>query len=132
MTKAEKLETKEAELKAQLHPRVRGVNHKKRLILTAQLLKEMGYPDQDVAFRAATGFHLVGDLKRVPVFEDRPDEEVVHGADPVWLARTARVSRKATIERVQQTVADDTLRSVYETTTDPRRARWPMDGPSAP
>ena len=58
-------------------------------------------------------------MKEVPVFEQRHPDEVVVGADPVWLARTAKASREDLKEQVAQAKVDDTLRDIYQTTTDP-------------
>ena len=99
---------------------MKQANHKKQLVLTTKLLREINYPDLNVAFREATGFPLVGDMEQVEVFEGRPYNEVVKGADPTWLARTARVARANLIEKVKQTPVDDTLRAIYDITTNER------------
>ncbi len=85
-----------------------------------QLLEEIEYPDDDVAFRCDTGFPLVEKMKEVPVFERRPAEEVIRGADTVWLGRFARNAGKTLTQKARETPVDDVLRAVYETTTDPK------------
>ena len=77
----------EREIKEKIPESVRKVNHKKQILLMTQLLKEIEYPDDDVAFRCYTGFPLVGEMPKIPVFEQRPEEDVIEGADKVWLAR---------------------------------------------
>ncbi len=54
----------------------------------------------------------------MPVFEQRPAEEVVLGADKVWLGRMTRPARRNLVEQVKATPVDDTLRSIYKTTMD--------------
>ena len=66
---------------------------KKKIFLMLRTLKRMGYPDADVAHKCLSGFPLVGDLDQTGVFETRPQEELIVGADPSWLARNAKRSR---------------------------------------
>ena len=64
------------------------------------------------------GFRIVGDIESVEVFERRPEEEVVEGADKLWLARMARNARKNSIEQVKATPVDDILKSLWHTATN--------------
>ena len=99
-SRADKLAREEERIKNELQECVRKVNHKKKILLTTELLEKMHYPDTDVAFRCHTGSPLVGEIPKVPVFEQRPEEEVLRGADPVWLGRVAKDARRTLIERV--------------------------------
>ena len=71
-------------------------------------------------------------MKEVPVFERRPAEEVIQGADTVWLGRFARNARKTLIQKVRETPVDDMLRAIYETTTTRRTARSRVGGLRGP
>ena len=57
-------------------------------------------------------------MAEVPIFEQREPDDVLTGADTVWLARTAEASRADLIDQVVNTRTDDVLRNIYKTTTD--------------
>ena len=111
---------------------MRRANDSKQTLLTSELLRNIQYGDMDVIHRMLTGFPLVGTMLEVSVFEQRPLHEVVTGADPVWLARTAEAARADLVNQVANTISDDVLRSIYETTTDKETgevAKGWADGP---
>ena len=89
-TRAEELQQKENQAKAQICKNVRRVNEQKQIILTSELLKNIHYGDMDVTHRMLTGFPLVGTMTEAAVFERRLPRDILAGADTIWLARTQR------------------------------------------
>ena len=79
--RAEELSPQERKAKQQIDQAVRKANHRKQTILTSELLKTIRYGDLDVAHRLLTGFPLVGTMEEISLFEQRPPQEVVAGAD---------------------------------------------------
>ncbi len=126
------LDDREQEIKQKLPEGTRKVNHKKKILLMTEMLKQIQYPDDDVAFRCCTGFPLVGTMKEVPVFEQRPETEVVQGAHTSWLGRIAKNARKTLIDKVKATPVDEILRAVYKTTTDPKEGEVKMGWAEGP
>ena len=54
----------------------------------------------DVVHRMLTGLPLVGTMAEVFIFEQRQPDDVLTGADTVWLARSAEASRVDLINQV--------------------------------
>ena len=128
----EDLAEEELAAKEKLRPEVRKVNSNKNLLLSAELLRGIDYPDMDVIHRCFTGFLLIGAMPEVPIFERRHPDEVILGADPVWIARTAEFARRNLIKQVEDTPVDDVLRDIYKTTTHPEEGEVALgwaDGP---
>ena len=130
--RADKLSSEEEDIKRELKKYVRKANHKKKILLTTELLERMHYPDTGVAFRCYTGFPLVGEMSKVPVFEQRPEEQVLVGADEVWLGRIAREARKTLVAKVAATPADDILRQLWKITTDEKEGEVAMGWAEGP
>ena len=61
----------------------------KRTCFTEDLLKEMRYPDHDVARCMREGFPLAGEMPTTGVFKKKPEHETDFGADPEWLSLMA-------------------------------------------
>ena len=113
------LEPLEEELKSKLPEKVRKVNSKKQTQLLKKLLQEMKYPDVEVALKCLTGFPLIGDLDTTGVFSTRKLEEFNIGADPIWLARMAKQSRKALIKGIEKEDPKSVMQEIYALTTHP-------------
>ena len=129
---AKELAPREEAAKRRIKESVRKVNKKKQTILTAKLLRKISYGDLDVVHRLLTGFPLVGTMRQTTVFEQRSPKDIIVGADPTWLARTATAARENLREQVTQTANDETLSDIYETTTHPETgevAKGWADGP---
>ena len=62
----------------------------------------------------------MGELHKCPVFQQRKEEQVEHGADPIWLARHAKQLRAELIRRLIEQSIDEISRAVYIATTDPK------------
>jgi hypothetical protein len=116
---AKGLAPREEAAKKQIKESVRKVNKKKQTILTAKLLRKINYGDLDVVHRLLTGSPLVGTMRQTTVFEQRSPKDIIVGADPTWLARTATAARENLREQVTQTANDETLSDIYGTTTHP-------------
>ena len=109
--RAEELEEREDQAKAQVNEAVRRVNSQKQTLLTAELLRKINYGDMDVAHRILTGFPLVGTMTEVATFERRQPDDVLTGADTIWLARTASASRADLIQQVKDAAVDHAVSS---------------------
>ena len=116
--RAEEFEEREDQAKAKVNEAVRRANSRKQTLLTAELLRKIEYGDMDVAHRILTGFPLVGTMTEVATFEQRQPDDVLTGADTIWLARTASASRADLIQQVVNTTTDEVFRDIYKTTTD--------------
>ena len=82
-------------------PRVAQVVKDKNLIAFTQMLKSFHYKETRVAELMVEGFPVVGNLDRTEVFEDRPVQDVVQGADERWLYLAAKQSRKDLITEME-------------------------------
>ena len=91
------LEGDEKATKERLPEKVYKVNKKKKILLMQRLLKRISYPDLEVVHKCLYGL----EMDTTGVFEQRPLGDFVVGADPLWLARQARTSRKALIEKIK-------------------------------
>ena len=89
------------------------------MLLTKRLLSDSHFPDVGVVHRCLVGFQLVGQLDRTGVFEERPPEEVIRGADEVWLARCAKIRGRELIRRVEQDNVDEVSEAVCKLIADP-------------
>ena len=114
---AASLDKAERELHKQLGkttPRVAHVVSQKNILVFKKMLQSMKYPDARVADLLLQGFPLVGTLDETGVFEKRPPERVVQGADVRWLYQSARYIRRDLIEQVKQEEVTDISKEVYK------------------
>ena len=75
---------KEKGLKVQMHPHVRQIAESKQILLYKEMLRFIGYPDCRVADLMYEGFSVVGDMDVTGVVDQRHEEDVMQGADPIW------------------------------------------------
>ena len=80
------------------------------------MLKSIGYPDHRVAQLMVEGFPLVGDMDETNVFESRPKEGVVQGADIRWLYQATKEVRSGLIKQIQAEEITDVSKEVCKKT----------------
>ena len=119
---------KEHELKTRMHPHVRQIVETKQILLYKQMLQSIKYPDCKVADLMYQGFPIVGDMDITGVFEQRQEQDVIQGADPIWLLKQAKLVRKTLIQEIERTPNDHILKSLYSKTVDDEdsevRRKW--------
>ena len=65
------------------------------------------------------GFPVVGDMDVTGVFEQRHGEDVIQGADPMWLLEQAKLDRNTLVQEIDWAPYDHILHSRYsKTVTD--------------
>jgi len=110
---------KERELHARLQevfPNVENIVKGKNLLAFKEMLKSIDHPDKSVADLMVQGFPIVGELEVSGVFETRPQRDVVIGADPKWLAASAKEVRRSTMNNVRRGKIDKITQAVYDQT----------------
>ena len=83
-----------------MHPHVRQIVETKQLLLYKQMLQSIKYPDCNVADLMYQGFPIVGDMDITGVFEQRQEQDVIQGADPIWLLKQAKLVRKTLTQEI--------------------------------
>ena len=112
-------EGQEADLHDQLHkvtPQVAQVVKTKNLVAFKRMLQHIEYPDVRAAELMVEGFPLIGSMDKTGVFEERPLNSVVQGADSSWLYLSAKQSRRDLITEIQAQEMTPVLREVYKKT----------------
>ena len=110
--KSNDLLEREKELKAQMQPHVRQIVESKQILLYKQMLRSIEYPDCKVADLMYQGFPIVGDMDITGVFEQRHEEDVIQGADPIWLLKQSKLVRKTLVQEIERTSNDHVLQSL--------------------
>ena len=67
----DELEGREQALHQAMDPKVRKILEGKKLLLMAEMAKESGHPDEDLASDIAAGFRITGHAKDTKVFKQR-------------------------------------------------------------
>eukprot|EP00972_Heterocapsa_arctica_P092578 13652575-Heterocapsa_arctica.AAC.1 len=97
--RAQKLQTKEDDLKERMDPESRNILNGKRILLLQEMLHDAGYVYERVAGDIAAGFPLVGDLGLSGAFEarERPAGETVDQlmAGASWAQQAAAALTRA-------------------------------------
>ena len=85
---------REVEVRRNLHPSVQRVTQGKETTAMKEFLQETRYPDPNIADEIREGFRIVGDFEHCPIYDTKPEDEIMSAADPEWLEIKAKEIRK--------------------------------------
>ena len=73
---------REVEARKNLHPSVQKVTQGKVTTAMKEFLQETQYPDPNIADEIREGFRIVGDFEHCPIYDTKPEDEIMSAADP--------------------------------------------------
>ena len=117
-TRSGQFAEKECIFKEMVHESVRDSIANKNTLGMEEFLHNIKHPDKFLMHRCRTGSRLVGESDPTSVFPEKPEEEIIEGANPGWLPRLAKANRKPLNKSLRKQPVDDILRDLYHTTTN--------------
>ena len=119
--RAKELVVDEAKYKATLPSHLQGLHKKKKLLLWAEILESLEYPDVDLVRHVAEGFQISGWLAESNVF---PKETKRPEYDLDTVKKMAVGLNKAIMQQTLNQTRDDTVDATWSATLDELERGW--------